>query len=186
MPPHPTITLEPVDSVSITTLVDNVTDMLMQDQGPAKRIGLTSEGERPLVSAAFLEGGATVDQPLAEHGFSALITLTKGGRTRRVLFDAGVTPTGMVDNMRRLSVSPKDVEAIVLSHGHFDHTAGLDGFVREVGRPNLPVIIHPDFWTRRRISIPGRDPFELPSTSKTALLGAGFDVVEERHPSFLL
>lgn len=186
MPSTTHMPLEPVDAVSITTVVDNVTDMLMADQGPAKRIGLAGGGERPIAQAAFLEGGTTVDQPLAEHGFSALITLTKGDRTRRVLFDAGVTPTGMVENMRRLSLSPKDVEAIVLSHGHFDHTTGLDGFVREVGRPNLPVIIHPEFWNRRRISIPGRDPFELPSTSKSALVGAGFDIVEEERPSFLL
>lgn len=183
---RPAIPLEPVDAVAITTLVDNVTDMLMVDQGPARRIGLAAGGERPLVPAAFLEGGATVDQPLAEHGFSALITMTRGERTRRVLFDAGVTPTGMVENMRRLSLSPKDIEAIVLSHGHFDHTTGLDGFVRAVGRPNLPIIIHPQFWNRRRISIPGREPFELPSTSRPALLGAGFDIVEEERPSFLL
>ena len=32
-----------------------------------------------------------------------------------MLFDAGLTPTGVVENMRRLSLSPKDIEAIVLS-----------------------------------------------------------------------
>ena len=47
-------------------------------------------------------------------------------------------------------------------------------------------MIHPDFWSRRRIAIPGREPFELPSTSKSALQGAGFEIVEERQPSFLL
>ena len=34
--------------------------------------------------------------------------------------------------------------------------------------------------------MPGRDPLELPSTSRSALAGAGFDVVEQRQPSFLL
>jgi 7,8-dihydropterin-6-yl-methyl-4-(beta-D-ribofuranosyl)aminobenzene 5'-phosphate synthase len=48
------------------------------------------------------------------------------------------------------------------------------------------VMIHPEFWTKRRVAIPGRDPFELPSTSKGALEGAGFEVIEERRPSFLL
>ena len=32
-----TISLEPMDSITITTLVDNMTDMLAPDQGPAKR-----------------------------------------------------------------------------------------------------------------------------------------------------
>ncbi len=182
-PPH--IPLEPVDALMITTLVDNVADMLMTDQGPAKRLGF-GQPEVPRVSAALVDGGATIDAPRAEHGFSALLTIAKGERQRRVLFDAGVTPDGLVENMRRLSLSPKEIEAIILSHGHFDHTMGLDGIVRDLGRPNLPVIIHPEFWSRRRIAVPGREPFELPSTSKGALLGAGFEIVEERRPSFLL
>jgi 7,8-dihydropterin-6-yl-methyl-4-(beta-D-ribofuranosyl)aminobenzene 5'-phosphate synthase len=47
-------------------------------------------------------------------------------------------------------------------------------------------MIHPEFWSRRRIRFPGLDPAELPSTSRPALEGAGFEIVEERHPSFLL
>ena len=50
----------------------------------------------------------------------------------------------------------------------------------------MPVLIHPEFWTRRRVAFPGREPFELPTTSKSALEGAGFDIVEQRQPSFLL
>jgi 7,8-dihydropterin-6-yl-methyl-4-(beta-D-ribofuranosyl)aminobenzene 5'-phosphate synthase len=88
--------------------------------------------------------------------------------------------------MQRLSLSPKDLEAIVLSHGHLDHTTGMDGLIRTLGRTNLPVMIHPEFWTQRRVAIPGRDPVEIPSTSRSALLGAGFEIVEERQPSFLL
>jgi len=64
----------------------------------------------------------------------------------------------MVTNMRRLGIDPGGVEAVVLSHGHFDHVTGLDGFVRAVGPSELPVIIHPEFWSRRRVVIPGRDP----------------------------
>jgi 7,8-dihydropterin-6-yl-methyl-4-(beta-D-ribofuranosyl)aminobenzene 5'-phosphate synthase len=180
--------LQPVDSVSITILVDNVSDALMTDMGPAKRVGLASASSAPppSIPAATLEGGRTLDSLLAEHGFSALVTVRRDGREHRILFDAGVTPDGMTENMRRLSLSPKDIETIVLSHGHFDHTTGLDGFIRGVGRTNLPVIIHPEFWTRRRIVIPGRDAFEIPSTSRSALEGAGFEIIEERQPSFLL
>ena len=181
-----TISLQPLDSITITTLVDNVSDMLLQDQGPAKRVGLADGHEAPRLKAALLEGGTVSDVLLAEHGFSAMVTVTKNGRERRVLFDAGVTPAGLAENMRRLELSPKDLEAIVLSHGHFDHTTGMDGLVRALGRANLPVILHPEFWSRRRIAIPGRDPFELPSTSKSALRGAGFEIIEERQPSFLL
>jgi 7,8-dihydropterin-6-yl-methyl-4-(beta-D-ribofuranosyl)aminobenzene 5'-phosphate synthase len=47
------------------------------------------------------------------------------------------------------------------------------------------VVIHPEFWTRRRIAIPGREPLELPSTSRHALEDNGFTIVENRQPSFL-
>jgi 7,8-dihydropterin-6-yl-methyl-4-(beta-D-ribofuranosyl)aminobenzene 5'-phosphate synthase len=179
------IPLEPIDSVSVTALVDNVSDMLLMDQGPAKRPGLGTP-QAPRVPAATLETGETTDALLAEHGFSALISVAKNGSERRVLFDSGLTPDGVAENMRRLTLSPKDMEAIVLSHGHFDHTTGIDGLVRTLGRANLPVIIHPEFWTQRRLLLPGREPFEIPSTSRSALLGAGFEIIEEKQPSFLL
>jgi 7,8-dihydropterin-6-yl-methyl-4-(beta-D-ribofuranosyl)aminobenzene 5'-phosphate synthase len=53
-------------------------------------------------------------------------------------------------------------------------------------RANVPVLIHPDFWSRRRIALPGREPIELPSTSRGGLEGAGFEVIEQQQPSFLL
>jgi 7,8-dihydropterin-6-yl-methyl-4-(beta-D-ribofuranosyl)aminobenzene 5'-phosphate synthase len=75
---------------------------------------------------------------------------------------------------------------IVLSHGHFDHTSGMDGLARALGKANLPVLIHPEFWSRRRLALPGREPLVLPSTSRGALEGAGFAIVEQQQPSFLL
>jgi 7,8-dihydropterin-6-yl-methyl-4-(beta-D-ribofuranosyl)aminobenzene 5'-phosphate synthase len=179
------IAIEPIDSVTVTILMDNVSDALLADQGPARRLPL-GDTPGPRIAARFLEPGEIGDPLRAEHGFSALVTTTRGDSTHRVLFDAGYSPDGVVENMRRLSISPKDIEAMVMSHGHFDHTTGLDGLAGALGPVNLPVMIHPEFWSRRRIVIPGREPMELPSTSKSALVGAGFEIIEERQPSFLL
>jgi len=176
------IALEPVDSVVVTTLMDNVTDMTMPDQGPARRPG---RGSAPRRTAALMEDGHVADALLAEHGFSVLVTVAKAGREHRFLFDAGTSPDGVIENMRRLGVDPGSIEAIVCSHGHFDHTTGLDGLIRALGRVNMPVLIHPHFWRRRRIVLPGRDPLEIPTTSRRALGEAGFEVIEEQQPSFL-
>ena len=182
VPQHEPLHLEPVDSVVVTTLVDNVIDVLMADTGPARRLRLDRLAP---VRAATLEGEVP-SPPVAEHGFSALVEVRRaGGTVHRILFDTGVSPDGMVQNMRRLELSPGDGEVVVCSHGHFDHTTGLDGFVRAVGRASLPVLIHPEFWSRRRLAIPGRDPFELPTTSRGALVDAGFDIIERQQPSFL-
>ena len=163
---------EPVDSLTVTTLVDNVSDILLTDDGPARRAPF-----------ALATTGSVLR---AEHGFSALVTIRKGERTTRVLFDAGITPDGMVENMRRLEIEPGAIDIVVLSHGHWDHTTGMHGLAAALGRTELPVMIHPEFWTRRRIAIEGREPLALPATSRGALEGAGFEIVEREQPSFLL
>jgi 7,8-dihydropterin-6-yl-methyl-4-(beta-D-ribofuranosyl)aminobenzene 5'-phosphate synthase len=77
------------------------------------------------------------DALIAEHGLSMLVTISKAGHEHRVLFDAGASPNGVLENMRRLDIDPSSIEAIVCSHGHFDHTAGLDGLLRVLGPPGL-------------------------------------------------
>ena len=176
------IPLEPVEAVTVTTLVDNVVDVLLPDTGPARR----PKRDNAAVSVATLEEGRAWSSPVAEHGFSALVDVRlASGARHRVLFDTGVSPDGMVENMARLDLSPADVDIVVCSHGHFDHTTGLDGFIRRVGRTNVPVLVHPEFWARRRLTIAGRDPFEFPTTSRRALVDAGFEILERPQPSFL-
>jgi 7,8-dihydropterin-6-yl-methyl-4-(beta-D-ribofuranosyl)aminobenzene 5'-phosphate synthase len=181
------IELEPVERIRVTILMDNVTDLLIPDQDAVTRFNapkaLAASAAR--VPGRFVDEGVP-DALIAEHGFSALVRVEKDGRERTLLFDTGVSPTGMVENMRRLDLSLTDVEVIVLSHGHWDHVTGMEGVARTLGRAGLPVMIHPEFWSRRRIRFPGLDPAELPSTSRSALEGVGFDIVEERQPSFLL
>jgi 7,8-dihydropterin-6-yl-methyl-4-(beta-D-ribofuranosyl)aminobenzene 5'-phosphate synthase len=182
------IRLEPVDSVRLTILVDNMTDPLLRDAETIKRHtwpkALAPGAER--VPSQVSVGGTAPDMLVGEPGFSALVRITKGDRERTVLFDTGVSPTGMVENMGRLQIDPGDIETIVLSHGHWDHVAGMEGLIKILGRPNLPVLIHPEFWSRRRLALPGIDPAEFPSTSRQALEGASFTIVEDQQPSFLL
>jgi 7,8-dihydropterin-6-yl-methyl-4-(beta-D-ribofuranosyl)aminobenzene 5'-phosphate synthase len=179
-----TITLEPVDEIAVTTVVDNFFDGTLADTAVAKRADLGSAARSP---APWMVEGSSLDGPVAEHGFSALVTVTRSGRRHQVLFDAGVSPNGAVDNMRRLGIAPTEIEAVVLSHGHFDHTTGLDGLARVLGRPtDLPIVLHPEAFTRRRLAVHGRDPFELPTLSRTAVEGMGFTVIEHRQPSFVL
>ncbi len=179
--------LEPVDELSVLTVCDNSIDALLPDQGPAKRLSLVTGmgGQRPTLPAPTLREGRGPDAPLAQHGFSALVEIRKGSRVRQVLFDTGLTPDGCAGNLRRMGRDLAGIEAIVCSHGHFDHTTGLSGLIGRLGRANMPVLIHPEFWTRRRMAIPGAEPLEIPTTSRSALADAGFDVIEQRQPSFL-
>jgi 7,8-dihydropterin-6-yl-methyl-4-(beta-D-ribofuranosyl)aminobenzene 5'-phosphate synthase len=72
-------------------------------------------------------------------GFSCLIE----GADRTILFDTGGDGAVLLANMRRMGLSPKSVEVIVLSHIHADHTGGLDGFLAE--HAGLEVWLPADF-----------------------------------------
>src|SRR3954451_17692661 len=170
------VVLESVDRVEVTILMDNVTDPLLVDQDGVRRVNWPRAllGALPTAAARVSPGSGVPDALIAEPGFSALVRIEKDGRDHTLLFDTGVSPGGMVENMRRLGIAPDEIEVIVLSHGHWDHVTGMEGLVRELARTQLPVMIHPEFWNRRRLRFPGLDPAELPATSRSALEGMGF------------
>lgn len=73
---------------------------------------------------------------MAEHALSFLIEL----EGRRFLFDTGQGPA-LAANSHTLGVDLSTVEALVLSHGHYDHTGGLP-FLIDAAR-NLYIYAHP-------------------------------------------
>jgi Metallo-beta-lactamase superfamily len=121
--PHPVvgsaadpIALEPVDDVVVTTLVDNVYDALLTGDDSITRAPLAAG----TAQAPQFEPGRTNVGLMAEHGFSALVTVRRGDTTTSVLFDTGLSPDAMVTNADRLGLDLSGVHAVVLSHGHFD------------------------------------------------------------------
>lgn len=66
-------------------------------------------------------------------GFSCLVE----GLGKTILFDTGADGEVLLANMRRLELSPKTVETVVISHLHHDHTGGLDALL--AANPDLEV-----------------------------------------------
>ena len=58
-------------------------------------------------------------------GFSCLVE----GLEKTVLFDTGADGAVLLSNMDALGIAPEDVDVVVLSHEHRDHTGGLAGFM---------------------------------------------------------
>ena len=73
---------------------------------------------------------------LAEHGLSMLIEADG----RRILFDTGQGKV-LRANADALGISLSPLDAVVLSHGHDDHTGGLAGLLREVSP--AAIFLHP-------------------------------------------
>jgi 7,8-dihydropterin-6-yl-methyl-4-(beta-D-ribofuranosyl)aminobenzene 5'-phosphate synthase len=70
-----------------------------------------------------------------DWGFSALVEY--GSHT--LLFDTGAVGSILLDNMERLGVDPHSIEAVVLSHNHYDHTGGLQKLLDTGVRPTVYV-----------------------------------------------
>jgi 7,8-dihydropterin-6-yl-methyl-4-(beta-D-ribofuranosyl)aminobenzene 5'-phosphate synthase len=141
-------TLVPVDSVDVQILVDNVTDALSSVPSFVET-ELAGLGRRR--GGAWVLGGGCLC--CAAHGLSCLLTIRAGGKTHTVLFDTGPEDRTFEQNVSRLGVDLGPVEAMVLSHGHWDHAGAMLRALqlardRNGGR-DIPCYTHPDMFRSR-------------------------------------
>src|SRR5262245_33023640 len=66
-----------------------------------------------------------------EWGLSLALESRMGADTRNVMLDFGWTPNALLNNMELVGVDGKKVQALIVSHGHFDHYGGLIGFLQK-------------------------------------------------------
>ena len=153
--------------------MDNSIDVLMGNTPVAKRHKRASDAH-------------TRPQLRAEHGVSMLVTTYAGGKKDSFLFDTGVTLDGVLHNMDVLEIKGNELHAVVLSHGHTDHTRGLLGFIKRYGRPRVPIVLHPDAYLKRKnIQGDGHESEHIPP-SKKDLEGEDVQIIEERGPTMLI
>jgi 7,8-dihydropterin-6-yl-methyl-4-(beta-D-ribofuranosyl)aminobenzene 5'-phosphate synthase len=166
------IRLEPVDRAEVTIVVDNFVDVLMAG----------SDGVRRYLASDFGDH----DQLIAEHGFSALVTVESHGRRSSVVYDGGLTPIALARNLDVLQVPVRDLRALVISHGHADHHGGLEALFERHGRRRLPLVIHPEAWNERKIVFPTGNELRLPPPSKRDLEAEGVELIEQPGQTLLL
>ena len=80
---------------------------------------------------------------IAEHGLAFSIEL----QGLRVLFDTGQSADTLIKNANLLEIDLSLSDAIVLSHGHYDHTGGLMAAMKS--SPQANVFVHPDALTEK-------------------------------------
>jgi 7,8-dihydropterin-6-yl-methyl-4-(beta-D-ribofuranosyl)aminobenzene 5'-phosphate synthase len=138
--------------------MDNSTDFLLTNSAHAIRPQLIKDEK-------FI-----LPPPVAEHGFSALIEISESDQSnsennnKKFLFDTGVSKNGVIHNADIFGIDFGKVDGIILSHGHFDHFAGLVNILKRIlssSSAKVPNIInhinvfaHPDAFLKRWEVVP--------------------------------
>ena len=161
------------DRLEVLVLVDNATDSLSTT--PKNVIpewpGLVAAGRLPVLS------GEAICR--AHHGLSLLLTAHVGDERHTLLFDAGPEGATLLRNAAILGVDFGDVEAVVLSHGHWDHGGGLLAAIESVAtrRPGAAgaCFVHPGMFGQRGSQRPdgvliAQEP--VPTPERLAAAGA--------------
>jgi len=162
------VNLRELERVEVTVLVDNYTDLLLIQSTPVVK--------RP----AFPPPNAF----LAEHGFSCLIK-TVDVEEHLFLMDVGISGICLLHNADLLRIDLGKVEALILSHGHFDHCWALREILPKLPK-GIPIVLHPDAFLPRRINFPAlKIQFPLPSPDENMLRGAGVEIRKIREDSIL-
>ena len=172
-----------VPSAEVTILVDSIAGMLARSPDGVKRF--------------------TAGPLIAEPGFSVLIDLPS--ENRRILWDAGASASAVLENLRRMEIDPRSIDVLALSHGHWDHVAGLSEILRAVRRSlemkmfptgtadeelvdyaepkMIPVIVHPAaFRERWNFLKDGRRYGPMNPTKRAEWEALGAQITESEEP----
>lgn len=78
----------------------------------------------------------------AKHGLAYLIKAKIDNSKMTIMMDTGPTPEAILHNADAMDISLQNIDVIVLSHGHYDHTGGLIAVLKHIEK-RVPVIAHP-------------------------------------------
>lgn len=91
---------------------------------------------------------------LGQHGISLLVRARSGGFARNILMDVGQNPAALLGNFPLMGADPKEIDGVVVTHCHYDHTQGLTEVLRVIGKSDLPVVAHPSLFRLNFITAP--------------------------------
>lgn len=110
-----------VDRLAVRVVIDSFQDALARSQ----KVGNVD------VRRFGIFGGGLDRQVHNEFGLSLHLESVRGDETRNFLLDFGFTPAALMNNLGVFKIDPAALDALILSHGHFDHYGGLIGFLQD-------------------------------------------------------
>jgi 7,8-dihydropterin-6-yl-methyl-4-(beta-D-ribofuranosyl)aminobenzene 5'-phosphate synthase len=157
------------DAVRIWILADNYYDALRTDNEVVKRYRSSP--------------GKSIH---AEHGLSYYVETAVDGETSSCMFDFGMDPCGAVNNARLLGIDTSKTEALILSHGHFDHWGGVEEILRQnMGRmkPSCKFYVGEEAFLPRYSRRPGsQEAAGIGKLNQEKIEAYGIDIEEIKSP----
>jgi 7,8-dihydropterin-6-yl-methyl-4-(beta-D-ribofuranosyl)aminobenzene 5'-phosphate synthase len=135
-----------VEKLVITIITDNYYDCLRPNYKVARRY--------------FIIPGTSIH---SEHGLAYYIEAVVNGKPNAFMFDYGLDFQGVSKNMELLDIDVRRLEALGLSHGHFDHWGNLIAILkynRTKIRKGIPLYVGEEAFSQRFANLPA-GPFDV-------------------------
>lgn len=159
--------LTEVDKLTIWVLADNYYDANEPDKSISKRY------RQKLGQVAH-----------AEHGLSFYIETVISGKTSTCMFDYGLDPVGVMNNIALLGLDIGKTDAFSLSHGHYDHYTGAVSILKQHQSriaAGTPFYVGEEAFAHRYILRPGAtEPTDFGQLKKEDIEALGLKVVETK------
>ncbi len=137
-----------VDRLTVTVVVDSYYDATSKTD----KVG-TVKVER----TGLAHGEELPRQLKSEWGLGLHLASARADETRNYLLDFGLSPTAGLDNLDFLKLDIAAVDALILSHGHYDHFGGLLELLanhRDRLRPDLTLYVGGEDTFCYRLRVP--------------------------------
>lgn len=157
-----------VDKVTVWVLADNYYDALRPDAKITRRYRVVP--------------GKSIH---AEHGLAYYVETVVNGKISGCMFDYGLDPIGVMNNIALLGIDLGKADAFSLSHGHFDHWMGAVNILKQNQSKiakGTPFYVGDEAFARRYSIRPGgTDAMDLGQLKKEDIEVLGLKVVEVKN-----
>ena len=158
-----------VDKVTVWVLTDNYYDALRPDAKITKRYRVMP--------------GKSIH---AEHGLAYYMEAVVNGKTSACMFDYGLDPMGVMNNIALLGLDLGKTNAFSLSHGHFDHWMGAVSILKQNQSRiagGTPFYVGEEAFARRYSLRPGTtEAMDIGQLKKEDIEAFGVKVMEVKKP----
>jgi 7,8-dihydropterin-6-yl-methyl-4-(beta-D-ribofuranosyl)aminobenzene 5'-phosphate synthase len=174
--------LAPIDSLVAEVITDDVSDAYV-----SKTLFAVSEFSNVVLAGAKVISGETL--LAANLGFGLRLVSQAGDVRHTLLFDTGPEGAIFIRNCGNLGIRLGEVEAIAVTHGHWDHMAALPHAVDAIVKAGGQVTVHvnPDMFNDRAVRLKSGKVVPVANVPRPAdLEQRGAKVVNDRDARLLL